>query len=84
MYKKGNNMTLMDRKKTFGKRVIRNNVEIMNQLPNEEGGYDYNYQQHNAQMPEYSQMNPQDYAQAEPVQNGPPMMINNQEQMGNY
>ena len=31
--KKGNTMTLMDRKKTFGKRVIRNNVEVVNKLP---------------------------------------------------
>lgn len=30
--KKGNTMTLMDRKKTFGKRVIRNNVEVVNDL----------------------------------------------------
>lgn len=31
--KKGTTMTLMDRKKTFGKRVIRNNIEILNKLP---------------------------------------------------
>lgn len=36
----------MDKKKSFGKRVIRNNVEVMNQFP-QEHGYDQAYQQQN-------------------------------------
>lgn len=43
--RRGNNATMMDKKKTFGKRVIRNNVEVMNPFPEETQGYDYSYQQ---------------------------------------
>ena len=41
--RKGNNATMMDKKKAFGKRVVRNNVEVMNQFPQETQGYDYAY-----------------------------------------
>ncbi len=36
-------MTLMDRKKTFGKRVIRNNIEVINQLPDYEQMHHHDY-----------------------------------------
>lgn len=36
--KKPNTMTIMDRKKTLKRQVLRNNVEVMNQFPNRNGG----------------------------------------------
>lgn len=58
---------MMDKKKSFGKRVIRNNVEVMNQFP-QETGYDQAYQQQNNQnanmYDQYNQMQPEQYQQA--------------------
>ena len=39
----------MDKKKSFGKKVIRNNVEVMNQLPGD--GYDNSYRGQNQGVP---------------------------------
>ncbi len=49
--KKGNTMTLMDRKKTFGKRVVRNNIEVLNPLH----AYD---QMNDEYPPSFNEMNP--------------------------
>lgn len=49
-------MTLMDRRKTFGKRVIRNNVEIVNQLPEYEQMQD-DYPPSFGDMGKYHKMN---------------------------
>jgi hypothetical protein len=55
--KRGNTMTLMDRRKTFGKRVVRNNVEIINQLPDYEQTLNDDYPPSFNDMGGYKKMN---------------------------